>query len=461
MLAACGQSEEGASLLAGWSMELSNGCKYVIDKLCENGFNAYAVGGCVRNSLMGISPKDYDVATNALPQDMQRVFAEERVITTGLKHGTITVLIDGEAIEATTFRADGEYSDCRHPQNVTFGVSLKEDLMRRDFTVNAMAYGKDGSIIDPFGGRNDLKNKLIRCVGEPDKRFGEDALRIMRALRFAAVYGFKIEESTAESIHKNKRLLNRIAVERIFSELSLLLCGKAAAEILLRFGDVLAVVIPEIEPCINLYLPRENHRQTLWEHITKAVDAVPPSLTLRLTMLLHDIAKPNCDVKEEKCICEQSSYHAVKSAEIAENVLKSLRAPSRLISQVTTLIKYHDYASFETEASIKTLMSKIGCENALLIFSEVRKADILAQIGYDRERRLKHTENCAAICKRLIEQNACVSIRQLAVNGGELLRLGYKGKEVGEMLSLLLNEVISGRLQNEKTALLEFAEKSI
>lgn len=441
-------------------MEFSSGCKYVIDKLCKNGFNAFAVGGCVRDSLMGIAPKDYDVATDALPQDMQRIFADERVVTTGLKHGTITVIINGEAIEATTFRSDGEYSDCRHPEKVILGVSLEDDLARRDFTVNAMAYGKDGGIIDPFGGRIDLKNKLIRCVGQPDRRFGEDALRIMRALRFASVYGFKIEESAAVSIHKNKGLLKRIADERIFSELSLMLCGKAATEILLNYGDVLAVVIPEIKPCLNLYLPGANHRQTLWSHISKAVGVVSPKPELRLAMLLHDIAKPSVKNERVERACESRSLHAIKSADSAADILMALRAPSRLVNYVTTLIKYHDYDCLETEASVKLLMSEIGGENALMIFREVRRADILAQNGGDREQRLKHTENCAEICQRLIKQNACVSVRQLAINGGELLKLGFTGKRVGEMLRLLLSEVISGRLQNEKTALLEYAEKN-
>lgn len=439
-------------------IRLSYGCKFAIDRLNKNGFKAYAVGGCVRNSLLGIAPKDYDVTTNALPEDMCRVFSDTKIITNGIKHGTVTVIVNDEQIEITTFRTDGDYTDCRHPETVNFGVSLDEDLNRRDFTVNAMAYSEQSGIIDLFGGRKDLDSKLIRCVGEPDKRFSEDALRIMRALRFASVYGFDIEEETAKSIHRNKLLLNEIAAERIFSELSLLVCGKGAEKILLSFGDVVSAFIPQIKPCVNLYLTAQNHRQTLWEHIARAVGAVAPRLELRLAMLLHDIAKPECKVSDNN---EAESYpnHAQIGAELAVEILKSLRAPSKLIASAKTLVEYHDYECEENEASIKRLMRKIGGENALLIFSEIRRADIMAQRELNRDKRLCHIKACADICRKLIDEKACISISQLDVSGSDLISIGFeRGQGLGFALNRILDEVIDGALPNERQSLLDFAK---
>lgn len=439
-------------------IRLSYGSEFVMDKLNKNGFEAYAVGGCVRNSLLGMEPKDYDVATNALPDDMCRIFSDNKIITNGIKHGTVTVVVEGEHIETTTFRSDGEYIDCRHPETVNLGVTLEEDLKRRDFTVNAMAYSKQAGVIDLFGGREDLNNKLIRCVGNPDKRFGEDALRIMRALRFASVYGFDIEDETAESIHKNRLLLTNIAAERIFSELSLLLCGKGAGNILLSFGDVLSVFIPQIMPCINMFLTGQKHMQTLWTHTARAVDAVAPILELRLAMLLHDIGKPECKTVDNNGT-ESYPFHSQKSAETACGILKSLKAPTKLISQVKTLVEYHDFDCEENETSIKRLMSKIGGENTLLIFSEIRRADIMAQSDFNQEKRIRHIEKCADICRNLIDENACISIPQLDISGNDLINIGFeKGQALGAALNRLLDEVIDGNVPNEKQRLLEFAE---
>ena len=437
------------------TMSLSYGCKFVIDTLLKSGFEAYAVGGCVRDSLLGIEPKDYDVTTNALPQDIKRVFSSCKTVDTGIKHGTVSVIAGGEIIEVTSYRSDGEYLDCRRPESVSFGVSLDEDLMRRDFTVNAMAYSEKTGVVDPFGGREDIENKLIRCVGNPDKRFGEDALRILRALRFASVYGFSIENDTAKSIHRNKRLLKHIASERIFSELTRLLCGSSAGDIILGFCDVFSVFIPQLEQCRELFLCGENHRQTLIYHIARAVDAVYPKPELRLAMLLHDIAKPLCESADEngkQCF----NPHSKPSADIAREILTSLKAPSRLIAQVEILVEYHDFKCNADEREIKRLMRKIGRQNTLLIFSEIRRADITAQNGADKKHRLEYINRCAEIAQRLIDENACVSLSGLAVNGGDIIALGVKeGRGVGKILDILLNRVIDGTLENEKETLLK------
>lgn len=441
-------------------MELSKGCGYVLAALESSGFEAYAVGGCVRNYLLGIKPKDYDVATSALPDDILKVFKDLKLITNGIKHGTVTVVVDGEQVEVTTFRADGEYSDCRHPKAVRLGVSLKEDLSRRDFTVNAIAYSPKSGIIDPFGGAEDIKRRVLRCVGEPDKRFSEDALRIMRALRFSAQYSFKIDSATAHSIHKNKDLLKKIAVERIFTELSLLLCGDFAGKILIDYCDVFSFFIPQLEACNKLFLTGENHRQSLLEHIARSVDAVSPSLDLRLAMLLHDIAKPLCIV-QGKDGQQIFPNHGEKSAELAEEILKRLRAPAELTKKVCLLCKYHDI-NCETEIEIKRLMRDIGSETVLKILSEVRRADILAQNGCDKHNRLNRLAHSAELCRELIDKQACVSIKQLKISGDDLLALGYsRGRMVGETLSLLLYEVIEGRLENIKDSLIARAKDLI
>lgn len=441
-------------------MELSKGCAYVLATLERSGYEAYAVGGCVRNYLLGIKPKDYDVATSALPDNILSVFKDLKLITNGIKHGTVTVVVNDEQIEITTFRSDGEYSDCRHPNAVRLGVSLKEDLSRRDFTANAIAYNPKSGIIDPFGGAEDIKKGVLRCVGEPDKRFSEDALRIMRALRFSAQYRFKIDSATAHSIHKNKGLLKKIAVERVFAELSLLLCGDLAGELLVEYCDVFSVIIPQFADCKELYLTGENHSQSLLKHIARAVDAISPSLDLRLAMLLHDIAKPLCIVLGKD---GQQSFprHGEKSAELAEEILKSLKAPRELIKQVCLLCKCHD-VHCETEIEIKRLMRDIGSEIALKILSEVRRADILAQNGCDKLNRLNRLAHSAELCRELIDKQACVSIKQLKISGDDLLSLGYsRGIALGQALSLLLNEVIDGKLVNDRDSLIIRAKELI
>ncbi len=437
-------------------MILSDGCRFVIDRLSGAGYCAYAVGGCVRDYLMQAQAKDYDVATNALPDEILSIFSDCRSITNGIKHGTVTVIADGEQIEVTTFRKDGLYTDCRRPESVAFGVELADDLGRRDFTVNAMAYNEAEGIVDPFGGRRDISDKVIRCVGEPDKRFNEDALRIMRALRFASVCGFSVEEKTAESIHRNRELLKKIAAERIFPELTAALCGCGAVCVLDKFRDVFAVIIPAIRPCFDYYLSGDNHGQTLWEHMLRAIKAVEPREELRLAALLHDIAKPRLisDGNPES----GGSAHAGESAELAEHILRALKAPRRIIDRVKILINYHDYPC-DDGRSVKRLMRDIGGENALLVLSQIRRADIEAQNGLDKQKRLERLKKCENMCREFMSSKACVSIGSLDISGDDLISVGFaRGKTIGAALSYLLDAVIDGGVENKKDMLLAYAK---
>ena len=273
-------------------LQLPQGARYVMARLEESGYQAYAVGGCVRDSLLGRAPKDWDICTDALPEDMQRIFRCDHLIETGLKHGTLTVMKGGEPYEVTTFRVDGEYTDHRHPDGVHFVTEVREDLARRDFTVNAMAWNPKTGVVDAFGGREDLARGVIRCVGDAETRFGEDALRIMRALRFASVYGFAIEEETARAIHRLKDTLQDVAAERIRVELAKLLCGQGAGQILREYSDVLFAILPQLAAMHGFDQHTPYHAYDVWEHTVRAVESVPANEVLRLTMLLHDSGKP-------------------------------------------------------------------------------------------------------------------------------------------------------------------------
>ena len=304
--------------------ELSEGAKKVIEMLEEAGYEAFAVGGCVRDSLLGKKPFDFDVTTSASPEEMKEVFRNEHVIETGIKHGTLTVLINKEPVETTSFRVEKGYSDNRRPEKVEFVRSLSEDLSRRDFTINALAYNEKTGIVDLFGGISDLEHGTVRCVGNPDKRFNEDALRIMRALRFASVLGFEIEEETAASIKRNCGLLNNISSERISSELSKLLCGKNAAKILLEHPEPFFVIIPELSVLKGFDQRHFRHHLDAFGHTAAVLEAVPPVLELRLAALLHDIAKPLCQTVDENGTGHYYG-HAQIGAKLSEEILTKLK----------------------------------------------------------------------------------------------------------------------------------------
>ncbi|MHC1721696.1 MAG: CCA tRNA nucleotidyltransferase [Aminipila sp.] len=430
----------------------------IINRLEESGFEAYAVGGCIRDSLMDGKPNDWDICTSARPEQVINCFEDYHVIETGVKHGTLTVRLNGQSYEITTYRIDGEYLDNRRPENVQFVDSLREDLARRDFTINAMAYNSGKGLADYYGGCNDLKDGIIRCVGKADERFKEDALRIIRALRFASVLGFSIEKETSESIHRNKLLLDRIARERINVELGKLLCGKGVHDILKKYSDILAVIIPEIEPMIGFQQNNPHHRYDVWEHTITAVENSKSEPIVRLAVLLHDIGKPECFTCDRQGIGHFYS-HGEFGAKIAEKILKMLKFDNQTISNVCQLIKYHDADISENSKFIKKWLNKIGPTqfDRLLL---VKEADVMGQSDYLRDKKLKKLENIQSNLRQILEEKQCFSLRDLAVNGKDLIEIGIEdGRKTGEMLNWLLEQVMENQLENRKDILINVAKK--
>jgi len=427
--------------------------KKVLKTLESAGHEAWCVGGCVRDALLGREADDWDVTTNALPEETMAVFGSH-AIPTGLKHGTVTVRSLGRSIEVTTYRVDGEYRDHRRPESVTFTRSLEEDLRRRDFTVNAMACDLRGELRDPFGGQNDLKNGILRCVGDPDCRFGEDALRILRGLRFSAVLGFEIDSATAGSIHRNKELLAEIAVERIWVELSKLLRGKAAAEVLRQYPDVLGVFWPEILPMVDFDQKNPHHCFDVWEHSLHAVEAVPPEVELRCAALLHDVGKPLCFTVDEQGTGHFYGHGSI-SRDTAETMLRRLKCSNEFRETVVRLVEWHDREIPRTDRSVRKALRQLG-ETDFRRLLLLKRADNLAQAPEYHDRVLEW-DRAEEILDRLITEDACFSLKQLAVNGGDMMRLGVTGRPIGVILNALLDAVVNGELPNERSALLKAA----
>lgn len=428
--------------------------KYALEKLNTVGFEAYLVGGCVRDTLMGFAPKDFDIATSALPEETAQVFSDRRLIETGMKHGTVTVLIDSMPLEITTFRIDGSYSDFRHPDKVSFTVSLKDDLSRRDFTVNALAYHPLTGITDIFDGQTDIKREIIRCVGAPAERFQEDALRILRALRFSSVLGFSIDPDTADAIHSEKALLKNVSAERIFSEFTKLLCGKNARCILEEYIDVIGIFIPHSLAMSECQQNCIYHCFDVLHHTAATVEAVPANPTMRLAAFFHDIGKPLCRTTDAQGN-DHFFGHGEVSAEIAKQSLKSLRADTKTVQSVTQLVLRHDVPISDTEKSVKHAMNKLTADGFFRML-DLKRADTMAQAPscYDRLERLDRLKQ---IADGIIRQDACFSLRQLAVNGDDLLAFGLPcGKEIGVRLQQLLDAVVDGTVENQKDALLDY-----
>ena len=438
-------------------MEFPEQVNTALRRLREAGYTACAVGGCVRDRLMGAEPKDYDVTTAALPEQTEAVFAGERIIETGLKHGTVTVLLGGLPIEITTFRVDGGYSDARHPDAVRFTPSLTEDLARRDFPVNAMAWSPEDGLADPFGGADDLRNRLIRCVGDPDTRFREDALRILRALRFAAVLGFRIEERTADALHRNRALLDKVSAERIAAELCKLLCGDGVKPILLEYADVLGVVLPELLPMRGFDQRNPHHIYDVLEHTAVVVENVPPEPMLRWAALLHDSGKPATFALDAKGVGHFFGHPKV-SAALADAALRRLKLDNATRERVVLLVQYHDVQIEPTEKAVKRALGKLG-EEAFFQLLALKRADNLAQSPEYRG-RLALCDQLEAIAREILRREDCFSLRDLAVKGGDLIAAGLRpGPALGAALDALLDAVIDGRVENERDALLAFLQK--
>jgi len=420
-------------------------------RLTAAGYEAWLVGGCVRDLLLGRTPGDYDITTAALPEETEAVFAGERIIETGLKHGTVTVVLEGHPLEITTYRVDGGYSDARHPDGVTFTRSLREDAARRDFTVNAMAWHPDRGLWDGFGGQADLEKGLIRCVGDPETRFREDGLRILRSVRFASVLGFALDPDTARAARSTAPLLRQIAPERLAVELGKLLCGPGAGKILTEYPDVLGAVIPELLPMVGFDQRNVHHCYDLLTHTAVAVDAVSPDPVLRLTMLLHDVGKPETfSVGEDG----QGHFygHAKRSVELADGILRRLRYPNRVREQVLTLIRCHDTPLAPEEKQVRRWLNRLGEETFFQLLA-VHRADTLALARAFRC-RVETLEETARLARSILARSPCLTLRDLAVNGRDLLALGYEGPAVGQALSTLLDRVLEGALPNERSALL-------
>lgn len=429
--------------------------KDVIDRLEYNGFEAYIVGGCVRDSLMGIVPKDYDIATSARPEQVIECFSEDfKVIETGIQHGTVTVVSDGENVEVTTFRVDGVYSDHRRPDSVEFTAQLEDDLARRDFTINAMAYSDKCGIIDKFGGQKDLFNHLIRCVGTPEERFEEDALRIMRALRFASRLGFTVEKQTASAIHRKRSLLKDISAERISKELEEFVCGQAPCDLMVEFDDVFCTVIPEFSKCIGFNQHSRYHVYDVWEHTAHAVENSRNDRFVRLALLFHDIDKPICFTSDEE---GQGHFpgHEKKSAESAGRIMQRLRFDKNTINTVETLIKYHYITPVDDKRVIKHLISVMGADNFALLM-EVMKGDSRAKQSFCLE-RVNVLDAMKFRAYEILDSGECCTLKELKINGNDLEEIGFEGRDIGRALETLLTMVIDGEIANEREELIDTA----
>lgn len=437
-------------------MNVPDYVKRPIEQLNRCGFEAYLVGGCVRDGVMGMEPHDYDVTTNATPEEIKSCFSDYRVIPTGEKHGTITVVSEGNNVEITTYRVDGEYKDSRHPEKVEFTKNIVLDLARRDFTMNAIAFNEE--FIDPFGGKNDIEKKLIRAVGEPDKRFGEDALRIMRALRFAATSGFEIEEDTKKSIHKNAKLLKNISAERLYSEFTKLIMGDWAERVLLEFSDVVGVFIPEIEKCFGFDQKTKYHIYDVYTHSIKAVGFAEKNLLVKLSLFFHDIGKPLCFTFDENG--GHFKGHAEISAEIAKNVLERLKVDNDTKRMVLNLVYEHRQDFKADKRFVKRIMKRYSGEFFDLLV-KVKRADIMAHSDIVKN-ELKVLDEIEEIKAEIDKNDECVCLKDLKINGNDIKELGVNdGKEVGRILDLLVEMVIDEEIENDKEKLLEEVKKHL
>lgn len=439
-------------------MEMPFQIRELLERLENAGFKAYLVGGCVRDSLMNKTPHDFDIATSALPKETERVFADCRIIETGLKHGTVTVLYKGLGIEITTFRVDGEYRDGRHPESVEFTANIEDDLSRRDFTINGMAYGLSEGFIDPFGGQADLSAKIIRCIGDPDQRFNEDALRILRAMRFSARFGFVIEENTKQSMLRHRSDLRKISKERVFAELQEMICGKDIKRVMLEYHEIFSVILPPLADQVGYDQNSKYHNSTLYEHTARAVEAAPPEPVIRLVMLFHDMGKPCCRVNGENG--EGHYYgHADESMRIADELLRTLKCDNYRRNMICQIVKYHDIPINLSRKHIRRMISKMGYE----IFQYV----ILAHIADDSAKadfvrpRIDEEREIIKIAEEIVNSQPCLTVKDLAVGGKELSALIKPSPLMGKVLNMLLAEVLDEKLPNEKDALLKRAEELI
>ena len=418
-----------------------------IEALEKEGFSCYAVGGCVRDALLGLIPHDYDLCTAAKPETIAQIFAGHTLVRSGEKHGTIGVVIDGAVYEITTYRTEGDYTDGRHPGWVEFVDDITLDLSRRDFTVNAMAYSPTRGYADPFGGRQDLKDGVLRCVGEAEKRFSEDALRILRGVRFAVRYGLEVEKDTKNAMYRLAPLMENLARERVFDELCKLL-PLVNAEDLLAFAPVLTQVIPELMPLMGFDQKNPHHQYDIFTHTAQVVAGTPADLAVRWAALLHDIGKPGCFSQDEQGIGHFYG-HAKLGAQIADSILLRLKAPTALRQRVVLLVEQHMTPLEPDKKLLRRRLSKLGSEAVHQLLA-LQRSDMGAKPADD-----SRFSQIQLLLQEIEAENACLSIRDLAVSGHDLMDLGYRGPAIGQALQFLLEQVLDERVENEKEALIQ------
>lgn len=426
-----------------------------IDALEQKGFSCYAVGGCVRDALLGLTPHDYDLCTDALPEEMQAVFAGCRLVLAGQKHGTVGVVTEGGVVEITTFRTEGDYADSRHPGWVKFVRHIEGDLSRRDFTVNAMAYSPTRGFADPFGGRQDLQNRILRAVGDANERFAEDALRILRGVRFAVRYQLTADPDTMTAMVRHAPLLDKIARERVFDELCKLL-PLVNAEDLCTYAPILIQVVPELAPTIGFQQHNAHHRFDVFTHTAHVAAAAPGELSLRWAALLHDIGKVSTFTMDEQ---GQGHFygHAEVSAKMAEEILLRLKAPTALREDVVFLIARHMVLLEPERKALRRRLSKWGAVRLEKLLA-LQKADFCSKGVTSDSYPFEETET---LLKALVEESSCLNLKDLAVNGHDLMALGLEGCAIGACLNRLLLQVLEEEIPNEKAALLDAARRSM
>ena len=445
-------------------IKIPDNANTIINTLQNNGHSAYVVGGCVRDSLMGRIPHDWDICTSATPEQMLEIFKDFRVIETGLKHGTVTIVIDGEQYECTTYRIDGKYSDNRRPDNVTFTNNLVEDLKRRDFTINAMAYNDIEGLIDPFGGTEDINENTIQCVGSAKDRFGEDALRILRAIRFASQLDFTIELNTDWQIHQQYKSLENISVERINSEFCKIVNSDNFCVELLLYKDVFALFIPELKDMFDFPQKNPHHDYDVFGHTVHAVENCnSDDLTVRLAVFFHDFGKPHSYQDGEDGI-RHFKGHGRVSADMTDVIMKRLKFDNETRNNVVQLVYYHD-ATFEVgKKYVKRWLNKLG-EKQFRRLLDVRRADIKGQkvvCSTDKKDKIEKLDIIEKLIDEVIQENQCFTLKDLAVNGNDLIQIGYNpDKQLGEALNILLNGVINEEFENKKDSLLNIAKEML
>lgn len=440
-------------------INLPDDVKYIIEKLEAAGFEGYAVGGCVRDSLLGREPKDWDITTNATPVEVKALF--RRTVDTGIEHGTVTVMLASTGYEVTTYRIDGKYEDGRHPNDVTFTPNLKEDLLRRDFTINAMAYSDSAGLVDMYDGMGDLENGIIRCVGDARQRFSEDALRMMRAVRFSAQLGFKIEEKTYDAIRELAPNLRKISAERIYAEMVKTLISPNPMHFVRYYETGMSkYFLPEFDAIMECEQNNPHHCYSVGEHTLHVMNEVRADVSLRLAALFHDIAKPRCKTTDAEGI-DHFKTHPEVGAQMVSSILKRLKSDNNTIDLVKRMVKWHDARPAEKIQSVRKIVAKVGAEYFIDLL-ELQEADILGQSDYCREEKLHRIEYSRSFYNQIISENQCLKLADMAIKGSDLISMGVeKGPVMGDILKACLEHVIEEPSCNNREYLMNYVQEII